>query len=153
MRTRHGITFGGLILSGGAGVYLGAALIGAIAVVAGAIHDPRTLIDVPALMLLGAGAGAIVARATRDAIKPRLQHRYRRGMLTGAIILPLALGIGQLDHLAVSHTATQWAGGVVLLSGVAGIVTYYRWRKRRTLNERAAHRTHRALAPYAPSPR
>src|SRR5207249_5018212 len=100
----------------------------------------------PGLAILGAAAGAIVAYGTRRTIQPRMPNRYGRGTLAGAIALPLALAIGQFPHLTTNPTATRWAIGFVLLTGVAAMIVYYQWRKRRTLRRRAAYTAQRVSA-------
>jgi hypothetical protein len=144
--TRYGITFGGLIFSGGAGVYLGAVPVGAVALISTTFADPASLIGVPVLALLGAAAGSLVAYFTRRSIRPHMQHRYLRGSLAGAITLPISTFIGQLQRVSDNPVTEQWAIGFVLLTGVAGMAVYCQWRKRQTL-QRHARRTAQQQEP------
>jgi len=135
--TRHGITFGGLIWAAAAGVYLGALPIGYIAMIATAIHDPAMLQALPGALILGALAGLVVAYFTRHKIQPRLQRRYGKAALAGAITMPGYIYIGQFHNISGNPAAAQWAIGFILCAGAAALVVYYRWRKRLPLQRYA----------------
>ncbi|WP_158889022.1 hypothetical protein [Amycolatopsis anabasis] len=137
MSTRYGISFLGLILASGAGVFLGAVPVGYVAMIATAFVNTPMLGALPGAVVLGALAGLVVAYGTRHKIRPRMAQRRRRFVLAGVITMPGYIFIGQFPNLTTSQTAARWAVGFVLCCGVAGMVVYYQWRKRLTLQRHA----------------
>ncbi|UJW32539.1 hypothetical protein L3Q67_01750 [Saccharothrix sp. AJ9571] len=128
--TRYGITFPGLCLASGAGVYLGAVPIGYLALAFTAVIEPVMLGALPGALIIGSLIGLIVSYSTRRRIRPRLSRRHQRFILAGAATMPGALFVGQFPHVTTGQTTTHWAFGFILGCGVAGMVLYYRWRKR-----------------------
>ncbi|KAA9157971.1 hypothetical protein FPZ12_024120 [Amycolatopsis acidicola] len=137
MNSRYGITFTGLVLASGAGVFLGTVPVGYLALIATAFVDTPTLLALPGALGLGALVGLVVARGTRRRVRPRMTHRYRRFTIAGLATMPGLLFVGRFPNLTTNVTASEWAAGFVVCSGLAGMVVYYRWRKRVALERHA----------------
>ena len=137
-RTRHGITYPGLLGAASAGVYLGALPSGLVAITAAAFRAPELLAIVPGGMIAGVWAGPLAALLTRRAIKPRLAHRYLWAVAAGTATMPFYLAVGILPQV-LGNEALKWAVGFALICGGAGTVVYYQWRKRLTQHRRVRH--------------
>ncbi|MBE8524210.1 hypothetical protein ILP97_43185 [Amycolatopsis sp. H6(2020)] len=137
MSTRYGVTIPGLVLAGGTGFYLGIQPFGYIGLLVTPFTDPAGLLALPGAVLFGALLGCVVAYLSRNRIKPKLAHRYRRGAILGAVTLPGYLFIGHFPGAEEGGTASQWAFGIAFCCGIAGVIVYYHRRKRITLARRA----------------
>ncbi len=137
MSIRYGVTIPGLVLAGGTGFYLGIQPFGYIGLLVTPFTDPAGLLALPGALLFGALLGCVVAYLSRDRIKPKLAHRYRRGAILGAITLPGYLFLGNFPGAENGGTASQWAFGIAFCCGIAAIITYYQRRKRATLARHA----------------
>ncbi|KFZ77113.1 hypothetical protein ED92_39230 [Amycolatopsis sp. MJM2582] len=137
MSTRYGITFSGLTLAAGAGVFCGVVPLGYAAMLAAVFTNPALLVALPGALVLGALAGLLVAYGTRNAIRPRMAQRYRRFVAAGLIAMPGFFFIGRIEDFTSSPEPSRWAIGFILCCGLAGIVVHYRWRKRLTLEQHA----------------
>jgi drug/metabolite transporter (DMT)-like permease len=137
MSNRYGVTIPGLVLAGGTGFYLGIQPFGYIGLLVTPFTDPAGLLALPGAVLFGALFGCVVAYLSRNRIKPKLAHRYRRGAILGAITLPGYLFIGHFPGAEEGGTASQWAFGIAFCCGIAAIIVYYQRRKRLTLARRA----------------
>ncbi|MGY6658628.1 hypothetical protein ACXIZN_41365 [Amycolatopsis sp. TRM77291] len=145
MSTRYGITFSGLTLAAGAGVFCGVVPLGYAAMLAAVFTNPALLAALPGALVLGALAGILVAYGTRNTIRPRMTHRYRRFVIAGLITMPGFFFIGRIEELTSGPEPSRWAIGFILGCGLAAIAVHYRWRKRRTL-EQAARRAAQSRA-------
>lgn len=137
MSTRYGITFSGLTLAGGAGVFCGTVPVGYAALLAATFTNPASVAALPGALALGALAGVAIAYGTRNTIRPRMTQRYRRFVIAGLIMMPGFFFVGRIEDLTASPVPSRWAIGFVLSCGLAGTAVYYRWRKRRTLEQHA----------------
>ncbi|WP_410598025.1 hypothetical protein [Amycolatopsis sp. lyj-23] len=137
MSNRYGVTIPGLVLAGGTGFYLGIQPFGYIGLLVTPFTDPAGLLALPGAVLFGALIGCGVAYISRNRIKPNLAHRYRRGVLLGAVTLPGYLFIGHFPGAEEGSTASQSAFGVAFCCGIAAMIVYYQRRKRATLARRA----------------
>ncbi len=137
MSNRYGVTIPGLVLAGGTGIYLGIQPFGYIGLLITPFTDPAGLLALPGAVLFGALLGCVVAYLSRNRIKPKLAHRYRRGAILGAITLPGYLFIGHFPGAEQGGSASQWAFGIAFCCGIAAMITYYQRRKRLTLARRA----------------
>ncbi|MFE5572167.1 hypothetical protein ACFQ68_44670 [Amycolatopsis japonica] len=137
MSTRYGITFSGLTLAAGAGVFCGTVPVGYAAGLAAIFTNPALLAALPGALILGVLAGLLVAYATRSTIRPRMARRYRRFVIAGLIMMPGFFFIGRIEELASSPAPSRWAIGFILGCGLAGITVHYRWCKRRALEQHA----------------
>lgn len=130
MSIRYGVTIPGLVLAGGTGFYLGIQPFGYIGLLVTPFTDPGGLLALPGAVLFGALVGCGVAYLSRNRIKPKLAHRYRRGSILGAITLPGYLFIGHFPGAEDGGTASQWAFGIAFCCGIAAMIVYYQRRKR-----------------------
>ncbi|MGV9364261.1 hypothetical protein [Amycolatopsis sp. NPDC003731] len=137
MSIRYGVTIPGLVLAGGTGFYLGIQPFGYIGLLATPFTDPAGLLALPGAVLFGALLGCVAAYLSRNRIKPKLDHRYRRGAILGAITLPGYLFIGHFPGAEQGGTASQWAFGIAFCCGIAAMIAHYQRRKRLTLARRA----------------
>ncbi|WIV52951.1 hypothetical protein [Amycolatopsis nalaikhensis] len=137
MSIRYGVTIPGLVLAGGTGVYLGIQPFGYIGLFVTPFTDPTGLLALPSAVLFGALLGCVVAYLSRNRIKPKLDHRYRRGAILGAITLPGYLFIAHFPGSADGGTASQWAFGIAFCCGIAAMIVHYQRCKRLTLARRA----------------
>ncbi|WP_410659470.1 hypothetical protein [Amycolatopsis sp. lyj-112] len=137
MSTRYGITFTGLILASGAGVFCGSVPVGYLAMLATVFTDPSPLAALPGALVIGALAGVVVAYGTRKTLRPKMPQRYKRFVLAGLIAMPGYFFLGQIDNLAASDAPAQWAICFILGCGITGGVVYYRWRKRLSVESHA----------------
>ncbi|WP_370964938.1 hypothetical protein [Amycolatopsis sp. cg9] len=137
MSNRYGVTIPGLVLAGGTGFYLGIQPFGYIGLLVTLFTDPAGLLALPGALLFGALLGCVVAYLSRNRIKPKLAHRYRRGASLGALTLPGFLFIGHFPGAEQGGTASQWAVGIAFCCGIAAMITYCQRRKRATLARRA----------------
>lgn len=135
MPHRYGVTLSGLVLAGGAGVYLGTVPVGYVAMIATAVVEPTALVALPGAVALGAVAGAVIAHATRMAIRPQMSQRYRRLAIAGAVTMPGYMFLSRLP----GHDAAEWTVGFTLCCGIAAMVSYYRWRKQLALQRQPSH--------------
>lgn len=122
MRFRSVVTFGRLIGAAGLGSALGAAVAGLIAIVIGRV-DSTFLAALPGLAVLGAGAGTVVARLTRQWFlpsDPAQQHGARLRMLqfaaAGLMVLPLTVAVGQLHAGSTVMIPLMFLGSVITLT-------------------------------------
>jgi hypothetical protein len=137
MSNRYGVTIPGLVLAGGTGFYLGIQPFGYIGLLVTPFTDPAGLLALPGAVLFGALLGCVVAYLSRNRIKPKIAHRYRRGAILGAVTLPGYLFIGHFPGATEGGTASQWAFGIAFCCGIAAMIGYYQRRKRATLARRA----------------
>src|SRR5438309_7741523 len=109
-RTRHAITYPGLLGAAAAGVYLGALPSGIVAIIAAAFRAPELLAIVPCGMIAGVWAGPLTAFLTRRVIKPRLAHRYLWAIAAGTATMPFYLAVGILPQVLGKDTL-KWSVG------------------------------------------
>lgn len=150
MSIRYGVTIPGLVLAGGTGFYLGIQPFGYIGLLVTPFTDPAGLLALPGALLFGALLGLGIAYLSRNRIKPKLAHRYRRGAILGAVTLPGYLFIGHFPGAENGGTASQWAVGIAFCCGIAAMITYYQRRKRPALarhtRQIAEQQTHQQTA-------
>ncbi|MEV6871709.1 hypothetical protein [Amycolatopsis sp. NPDC051128] len=137
MSNRYGVTIPGLVLAGGTGFYLGIQPFGYTGLLVTPFTDPAGLLALPGAVMFGALLGCVVGYLSRNRIKPKLAHRYRRGAILGAVTLPGYLFIGHFPGATEGGTASQWAFGIAFCCGIAAMIGYYQRRKRATLARRA----------------
>ncbi|GAB3162203.1 hypothetical protein GCM10027258_80820 [Amycolatopsis stemonae] len=124
MRVTTFVVFWRFIGAAGIGAGVGAAVAGLIAVLTGRAFAPASpwLTALPVLIVFGAPVGIAVARLTRLWLLPAIaRHRLLWGTLAGAVVVPLAIAIGQLGNLLA-------VGMVLMLAGaVTTTVVWVRW--------------------------
>ena len=118
MRLASVVMFGRLVGATGLGAYLGAALAGLIAVVAGQAFSTGSpwLTALPVLAVLGAGLGAAIARLTRRWFLPHVRRRMLVFTVSNVLVLPLAVAIGQLHSIETIGILLVFAGGATTLA-------------------------------------
>jgi hypothetical protein len=127
MRPTSLVVFLRLIGAGGAGAYVGAAVAGVIAVATGQVFAtgspwPKAW---PVLALFGIGIGAGMGWVTRRWLVPNMRRRILVFVLTGPILLPLAIAVGELHPLTGIGLPFIAAGFVVTA------VIWFRWFRQR----------------------
>ncbi|MFJ7212684.1 hypothetical protein [Amycolatopsis sp. NPDC098790] len=137
MSIRYGVTIPRLVLAGGTGFYLTVQPFGYIGLIATAFTDPAGLLALPGALVFGALLGLGVAYLSRNRVKPKFAHRYRRGAILGALTLPGYLFIGHFPGAESGSTASQWAVAIPFCCGIAAMIVYYQRRKRAYLARRA----------------
>ncbi|WIV60646.1 hypothetical protein [Amycolatopsis nalaikhensis] len=149
MSIRYGVTIPGLVLAGGTGFYLASQPFGYIGLLVTPFTDPAGLLALPGAVLFGALVGCVVAHLSRNRIKPKLAHRYRRGAILGALTLPGFLFLPHFPGADNGGAAGQWAVGIPFCCGIAAMIVYYQRRKRlfvarharRLAGQQADHKT------------
>jgi hypothetical protein len=147
-RNPYRITAAGLIGSAALGVYLSTVPLGLVAMIATAPLNPAMLLTVPFYAGVGALAGAFVAWLTRTPRPAGRNLRRRRFAIAGAVTMPFAIFVGQLDVIIRDPATGPRLGGFIFFCGAAGVVTYYVLRRNATLRRRQRE----AAAAKAPRP-
>ncbi|WP_329060491.1 hypothetical protein [Amycolatopsis sp. NBC_01480] len=134
-RNPYRITAAGLIGSAALGVYLSTVPLGLVAMIGVAALNPSMLLTIPFYAGAGALSGVIVAWLTRPPRTTGPSLRRRRFAIAGALTLPFAIFVGQLDVIIRDSAAGPRLGGLIFFCGAAGVVTYYLLRRSNTLRE------------------
>ncbi|MCP2242514.1 MULTISPECIES: hypothetical protein [Lentzea] len=129
MRVTALVVFMRLIGAGGVGAYVGAAASGLIAVLTGKVFAPGSpwTTGLPFLIVIGAVLTMGIARLTRAWFLPAVAtRRILWGAAAGAVLLPLAVAVGELGDLA------PIAVGLMAIGWVTTVVLWIQWFRRRS---------------------
>lgn len=128
MRVSTLVLFLRFIGAGGVGAYVGAAASGLIAVLTGKVFAPGSpwVAGLPFLIVIGAVLTMGIARLTRAWLLPTVAtRRMLWGAAIGAVVLPLAVAVGELGDLA------PIAIGLMAVGWLTTVVTWFQWFRRR----------------------
>lgn len=146
MRVTTFVVFWRFIGAAGVGAGAGAAIAGLIAVLTGRAFAPGSpwLTALPVLVVFGALLGLGVARLTRFWLLPTIARlRLLWGTLAGAVVVPLAIAIGQLGNLRAVGML------LMLIGGITTAVIWVRWFRATHPTPGARARMHIARARTA----